>query len=488
MIHKNNLRKSWEIIKDVIKKKKKIDLPDKFNIDDDMVTNKLEIASNFNNFYVNIEKKLSNDIPTNSGDPLTHIKAAVPNSIFVESVDESEITKICKIMKDCSSGWDQILPRVVKLTYQNFIVPITHVMNLSIINGVVPTELKVAKVVPIYKSGDRRLINNYRPVSVLPCFSKILEKLMYKRISNFNHKHSLLNDCQFGFRQKRSTSHALIFLLDKITAALDNGDIVLGVFLDFSKAFDTVNHQILLNKMYKYGIRGIAFKWMESYLSNRRQFVLFKDVKSEYATVTCVMPQGSIMGPLLFLLYVNDIANVSMSLLPILFADDTNVFLTGNNIDQMIEIMNGELNNVFLWLNSNKLSLNVKNTDLCINNEIIDRVEHIMFLGLIIDSHLTWSYHIQHVKIKIAKNIGILCRASKILKTTSLITLYYAFIYPYLTYCVKVWGSAAKVYIASVEKVQKLACRIITSMPPRTSSALLFNMLNFLNFNAIYKQ
>ena len=240
-------------------------------------------------------------------------------------------------MKDCSSGWDQILPRVVKSTYQNFIVPITHVMDLSIINGVVPNELKVAKVVPIYKSGDRRLINNYRPVSVLPCFSKILETLMYNRISNFIHKHSLLNEYQFGFRQKRSANQALIVLLDKITAA-----------------------QILLNKMYKYVIRGIAFKWMESYLSNRRKFVLFKDVQSEYATVTCGVPQGSLMGPLLFVLYVNDIANVSTSLLPILFADDTHVFLTGNNIDQMIEIMNGELNNVFLWLNSNKLSLNVK--------------------------------------------------------------------------------------------------------------------------------
>ena len=251
LIHKNNLRKSWEIIKYVINKKKNIDLPDKFNIGDDMVTDKLEIAFNFNNFYVNIGKKLSNDIPTNSGDPLSYIKSAVPNSIFVESVDESEIKNICKSMKDCSSGWDQILSKVVKLTYQNFIVPITHVMNLSIIDGVVPTELKVAKVVPIYKSGDRRLINNYRPVSVVPCFSKILEKLMYNRISNFIHKHSLLNDYQFGFRQKRSTSHALIVLLDKITAALDNGDIVLGVFLDFSKAFDTVDHQILSTIKFK---------------------------------------------------------------------------------------------------------------------------------------------------------------------------------------------------------------------------------------------
>ena len=186
---------------------------------------------------------------------------------------------------------------------------------------------------------------------------------MYNRIYNFIYKHSLLNEYQFGFRQTRSTNQALIVLIDNTTAALDKGDIVLGVSLDFSKAFDTVDHQILLNNMYKYGIRGNAFKWMERYLSNRRQFVLFKDVQSEYATVTCGVTQGSInsiMGPLLFVLYVNDIANVSTSLLPILFADDTNVFLTGNNIDQMIEIMNGELNNVFIWLNSNKLSLNVK--------------------------------------------------------------------------------------------------------------------------------
>ena len=125
---------------------------------------------------------------------------------------------------------------------------------------------------------------------------------------------------------------------------------------------------------------------------------------------------------------------------------------------------------------------------MCINNQIIDRIEHTMYLGVILDSHLTWSYHIQHVKLKIAKSIGILCRARKVVKRTTLITLYYAFIYPYLTYCVEVWGSAAKFYITSVEKVQKLACRIITSMPPRTSSALLFTMLNFLNCNAIYKQ
>ena len=262
-------------MKDVINQKKKIDMSDRFNIGGATITDKYAIAQQFNNCYVNIGNNLSNDIPANGGDPISYISSVIPDSIFLESVDESEIVIICRNLKVSSAGWDQILPKVVKLTYHNFIVPITHVMNLSIIHGVVPTELKLAKVVPIYKSGDRGLINNYRPVSVLPCFKKILEKLMYKRISNFIHKHDLLYEYQFGFRQHRSTNQALIVLLDKITAALDNGDIVLGVFLDFSKAFDTVYHRILLNKMYKYGVRGIAAKWMENYLSDRQQFVLF---------------------------------------------------------------------------------------------------------------------------------------------------------------------------------------------------------------------
>ena len=191
---------------------------------------------------------------------------------------------------------------------------------------------------------------------------------MYKRILNFIHKHHLLYEYQFGFRQHRSTKQALIVLLDKITAALDNGDIVLGVFLNFSKAFDTIDHRILLNKIYKYGVRGIAVKWMENYLSDRQQFVLFKNVKSDYANITFGVPQRSILGPLLFLLYVNDIANVSKLLFPILFADDTNVFLSGKNIDQMTNIMNDELDSIFLWLNSNKLSLNVKKTQFMVFN------------------------------------------------------------------------------------------------------------------------
>ena len=186
--------------------------------------------------------------------------------------------------------------------------------------GVFPEELKTANVLPLYKADDPMLFNNYRPVSLLTVLSKVFEKIMYNRLLNFLDTYNILFKNQFGFRKNHSTYMATMLLMEGITKSLENSEYVIGIFLDFSKAFDTVDHDILLRKLYHYGIRGNALQWFESYLKNRKQFVTYNGVSSDTKLITCGVLQGSILGPLLFLIYINDLSLVCDRLISILFA------------------------------------------------------------------------------------------------------------------------------------------------------------------------
>ena len=294
----------------------------------------------------------------------------------------------------------------------------------------------------------------------------------------------------------------MMILLDNITKALDNGDYAIGIFLDFQKAFDTVNHEILLEKLYHYGIRGEAHRWISSYLTDRTQFVKYDGCVSDRQLVKCGVPQGSILGPLLFLVYINDLANTSDLFLSLLFADDSNLLCSGPNISQLIGKINKELENVCQWLCANKLSLHIGKTNymifapkgkstLCdsqivINKTPISQIEHTKFLGVIIDNKLSWLHHTQYIKGKISRGFGVLLKARKVFNQETLVSLYYSMIYPYLSYCIHVWGSASANHLRDLITLQKRIIRIISGEPPLTHTEPLYKKLKLLPLKGIY--
>jgi hypothetical protein len=494
--NQQNSKKLWSILKDIINKKTSRSTPNKFFIDDKIETDKKIIANRFNSFFTNIGKDLAERITHSDANPLSYIPQSICQSIVFNDVETDEVDKIIKSLKCASAGQDGIHAKVVKATYSQYLKPLTHICNLCISQGFFPNEMKMAKVIPLYKSGDAMKISNYRPISVLPLFSKIIERLVYSRMISFINKHKMLHKFQFGFRKNHSTNMALVSLIDKIASAVDKGDLVLGVFLDFQKAFDTVNHQILLDKLYKLGIRGTALMLLKDYLNNRQQCVSYVDVESDKSIITCGVPQGSILGPLLFLIYINDLIFASDLLMPILFADDTNVFLTGNSIDGLTSAMNTELNKIVEWLKANRLSLNIGKTqcmvfkhgqrnlsqsvNVFINGTKIEYVEYVKFLGVILDSKLKWEKHIALLKGKISRGLGAIYKGKRCLNMSSLITLYYGMIYPHLIYCIESWGSSSKVHLNSLFKLQKRAVRMVKSESFRSPSDPIFQDLRLM--------
>ena len=309
-----------------------------------------------------------------------------------------------------------------------------------------PDQFKVARVVPIHKKGSSYLVSNYRPVSLLSIFNKLIEKLMYNRIISYLEKFSILHNNQFGFRSKHSTTHALLLLTDKIQRSIDNGTYCCGIFLDLCKAFDTVDHKLLLAKLEYYGIRGAPNDWFVSYLSNRRQYVSLFGTNSDYQPVTCGVPQGSVLGPLLFLLYINDMPKCSNILEFHLFADDTNLFLNNPSILNLETNLNVELEKVSQWLYANKLSLNIEKTsfvvfhspqrriahklNLSISNMPVKSDNQVKYLGLIFDSNLNWKPYLHELSKEVSRGIGVLSKIRYYVNRNILHQLYYSIIYP----------------------------------------------------------
>ena len=502
-INKGDLSKTWKVLRDILglgnnATRQKMN----FLIEDTLVTDSLDIANGFNNFFVSIGPKLAKDLTSNI-DPLSYVNFNI-NSIVTTDISGNQIREVINSLNNSSPGHDELPSFVAKTCMEGYIEPITHLVNESLKSGIFPSELKLARVVPIFKSGDPSLLTNYRPISVLSFFSKILEKIVYNIVFDFLCENEILYDYQFGFRSKHSTQQALITLVDNVTKSLDGSNIVISLFIDLKKAFDTVHHRILLRKLYAYGIRGILLKWFESYLTDRSQYVIYDGVESEIRPVECGVPQGSILGPLLFIISMNDICNVSDLMFAIMYADDTCFLMNGTDLHKLIKQLNVELDSLCTWFKSNKLSLNTQktfymifhrarlksidgmNNDVIMDNNALIKVNSIKYLGVIVDNKLNWIDHITYVKNKISKGLGIMYKARRYLHKSSLRNLYHAYIYPYLTYCIEVWGCASKCQLNALLLLQKKIIRIMTFSPYLAHTDPIYKDLAILPFDKIF--
>lgn len=457
-------------------------------------TTERDIANCFNDYFASIGKTLASKF-SNSTSIQDNVKTAPENpqaSFFFSRINsELTIALLNQINARKATGLDQLPATLVKLSASVIAVPLTHIINESLVSSVFPDSLKIAKVKPLHKKGATDECCNYRPISILPIFSKIFEKVINSQICSYLEREKLLNAEQYGFRKNKSTSLALIDFTNSVFNAMNNGNSVLGIFLDFSKAFDTIDHHILLTKLSGLNFNQTSIQLLKSYLTNRKQVTVINEAVSTSKDINCGIPQGSILGPTLFLIYINDLPKITKLLKPILYADDTNLFFEAKDLNMRINDINAELKLVETWCNSNKLTLNLNKTNyivlkthqnrkilqkncLMVGSNFIHDEKTIKFLGVEIDTQLTWKVHIEKLCAKIRPFVGLLYKCSKYFPRKVLKTIYNSFIHSKISYCLESWGNAPMTSLDLIYKLQKKLLRIIFDKPPLEHSTPLF--------------
>ena len=504
--HRNDCKLIWKNINSLLgRTHNKDSFPDYIQSEDRTLHNLKDITNAFNKYYVNVGPSLAASIDQQNIRKFNLPPMPTPNSLFLMPCTEEEISGLMKILKPkTSSGHDNISPKILKQISQSMIKPILHVINISLTTGKVPKSMKIAKVIPIFKnSGDNHIMKNYRPVSLLPAISKILERVVYNRLNKFLTKHAILALSQYGFREDLSTELAILELQDRIANIMDNKDCCAGIFMDLSKAFDTLDHDILLRKLHHYGVRGIAYNWFKDYLSSREQYVSINGMNSSFQKLTCGVPQGSILGPLLFLIYINDLAYASSSAVTILFADDTNAIYKHKSYFQLNKMINEDLNTLGDWFKANKLALNESKTKyvvfhtvhnkppsdftIVLNNTVLERVQSTKFLGVYIQENLTWNIHTNYIANKISKTNGILARLKRQIPKCYLKVIFNSLLMSHILYGISVWGGSPNKCLERLIILQKKAIRHVFNAKYNSHTNPLFSQLRCLQLPDAYK-
>ena len=496
--HLNNSKKTWTGVNSVLNRKSKQKISDIFlNVDGKLYTDQKMVSKLFNNYFVNVADKLAAKIPKPNTKFQDYLKNPNEHSIYLKETTPAEVDDIIKGL-DANKAADLygISTKVIIMGGQVISEIISLLFNMSLAHGKFPKPFKNAKVIPCHKDDSRLETSNYRPISLLPTMSKIFEKLMYSRLMDFIKKHNILYKNQFGFQSNMSTEYAVNALLNNIFQTLEEKEYGVCILLDFAKAFDTVNHEILTKKLEYYGIRGTALQWLKSYLCNRMQCTEVGDTQSELEYIKCGVPQGSVLGPLLFLLYINDIVESSKIFKFILFADDTSLYYSTKNPLDIQETVNNELANISDWLSANRLSLNVGKSKLLyftnnsrselakieikINNQILAEVSDAKYLGVYIDNKLQWETHINNIKLRLSKGIGILAKIRHYVPSQVLRSLYFTFINSHTDYNLLNWGTAPKSNLDKISSKLRKAIRIINFKQYDEPATPLFKKLSIL--------
>jgi hypothetical protein len=479
-----DMKKTWKVINEV-RGKCKTSIKPQFLIDNKRIVERRVIANEFNKYFVSLASNMNKSLEDNDGVPILNTNTFTDfmpnrhmNSIFTSDCSTEEISFI---IKELQNGKASDIPINIIKRVSPIICPILELnFNYLMKQGIFPDKLKIGKISPIYKKENRELLENYRPISTLPIFGKIFEKLIYARLYNYFTSQGIIHDKQFGFRKGHSTSQALNFSVNHIQNALHQKNHVLGIFIDLSKAFDTIDHQILLKKLESYGVRGNTLKLIESYLTNRLQYVNIFGEDSKHELIQYGVPQGSCLGPLLFLIYINDICNSNNNGEFVLFADDTNIFVSAKDKATVYSKANNILCCIHNYMIANKLHINktkccymyfcpkttLKTEDdspheLHLNGSNVLKVNQTKFLGVIIDDRLTWQPHIDHLRKKLACCTGTLNRIKDNIPHHLHKDLYHTLFESHLSYGITVWGNLSESKIAPLFTSQKRCLRIL---------------------------
>ena len=496
---KNDMKKSWKTLRSLMgtdgKNKSASFISENNNSDENF-----EILNKFNDFFAKIGHSLADQVPNSDLDACSYIDAN-PQSFFLYPVSPAEINSLILKLKNTKTQIDELPVYIFKKIVTSIEYPLSFIINTSYLQGVFPEKLKTARITPIHKNGDNITPSNFRPISSLHYISKIYEKTVSDRMMSFCSRCSLISHEQFGFQAGVSTCHALIRLTEILYQALNENKFNFTLLIDIRKAFDCVDHSILISKLQKYGIRGLPLSWFRSYLKNRKCFIEYSDIKSNINVFNTGVPQGSILGPLLFLLFINDLPKISNNIKMILFADDTTLTISDSNLTNLVNRSNIELNSINNWVNANKLTLNTDKTEFLItsNRTVASNINiefqsasivpsnSCKYLGVMIDNKLCFRDHIHFVISKISKHTGILYKLKDSLPMCTRLNYYFAFMHPYISYNIIVWGSTYHTILEPLNIQMKRIVRIICGAKFRDHTNPLFKKLRLLKLYDLYK-